>query len=143
VTGELVLYLLAAHLVGDFLLQTRWQAVGKFGWTPEAIWLRGKHVFVYGACFVIALVPAADHLGNLAFLASLMLLHFLTDSRRFTSTVGDWIAWNLMWAPREPSGYRPDPRVRPLPPNPWPSLPLAIDQTLHIVQIAVLAGLFL
>jgi hypothetical protein len=142
----LALYLLAAHLVGDFLLQTRWQAIGKFGWTPEAVWLRGKHVATYGWCFAVALIVAGEaDAGAVWFLAALLALHFLTDGHRFERTPGEATVWAMLSRERRreewPEGHAP--RSFQMPPNPWPALPLAIDQTLHVVQIAVLAGLFL
>lgn len=125
----LALFLLAAHLVGDYLLQTRWQALHKFGWTGKAIEHRARHCTTYVLAFApVAVVANPDHAGD--FLALLWILHFLTDAQRFTTGFGE-----ALWT-----------RVRrrePLPPNPWPMLPLAIDQTLHVLQIAVLAGVFL
>jgi hypothetical protein len=181
----LPLYLLASHLVGDFVFQTRWQADGKFGWEPDAVALRSAHVVAYGAAFLPIVLwrcfsgPPWWHAP--AFFAFLILLHWLTDSRRFQSTVGDYVGWRLR--PERPTradlagawetvrecevtyygvrgGDVHDARARwdaafgnfnalraaraaVPPPNPWPTLPLAIDQTLHVVQIAVLAGLFL
>jgi hypothetical protein len=38
------LYLIAAHMVGDFVLQTRWQAVGKFGSGLHARALRTRQL---------------------------------------------------------------------------------------------------
>lgn len=150
----LPLYLLAAHLVGDFVFQTRWQANGKFGWTEEAVALRVVHVFFYAVAFLPIIlwrcwdstIPAWH---PTAFFVGLVVLHFLTDSRRFTSTFGDWVAWNIGGAgpPAEKRGIHAAMGAPldefDLPPNPWPSVGLAIDQTLHVVQVAVLAGLFL
>jgi hypothetical protein len=166
----IALYLIAAHLVGDFVLQTRWQAAGKF--TDRR--LRLRHVTAYCVPFVAVLlvIPALDgtwldeHRGifypanpgrvpqKLAFLALLFVLHYATDSRRFRSTLGDVVAWVWM----TPSGtdpatvdalalqpmavYRTEVPNSP-PPNPWPPVPILIDQTLHICQIAILGALFL
>jgi hypothetical protein len=156
----LPLALLASHLVGDFVFQTRWQAAGKFGWTAAAARLRIAHVATYMAAFVPVWVWGVYHASHvraaLLFLPALGLLHFLTDSRRFLSTLGDVIAWrgfdsihreiearNYYGLMRGPESARrlPDGWYRFPPPNPWPTIPLAIDQTLHVVQLAALGWL--
>lgn len=72
------------------------------------------HVAVYTACFVPAVVAAHSSLWrDGAFLAALAVAHFATDSKRWRTS------------------------------NPWPAMPILQDQSLHAVQIAVLAGLFL
>lgn len=147
----LPIYLLASHLVGDFVFQTRWQAAGKF--TDRD--LRARHVAVYCAAFVPVTLAYAHfhHVGRaepaIAFLLWLGILHYATDSRRFTSTVGDWVAWRLKYGRGPVAGTLKNPgeSERPiyvrLQPNPWPPISLMIDQTLHVCQIALLAGLFL
>lgn len=129
----LVLYLLAAHLIGDYLIQTRWQSVGKFGWTREAIGFRTRHVLGY----LLPFTPVAFAYGNAleatGFLAWLGVVHWYTDAQRIVVTPGEWLWWRVVAANKKAK----------LEPNPWPSLPLAIDQTLHVIQIAVLGGWFL
>lgn len=156
----IALYLLAAHLVGDFLLQNRWQAVGKL--TDR--WLRVQHVIGYliPFCGLVAYVHPALWRAA-AFLGALAVVHYLTDSRRFYSTLGDVIQWRLdhltdpvalkrEWLEyvvgrAESAGLRAvdvsDEAVKWPTPNPWPATPLMIDQTLHIVQLAILGGLLL
>lgn len=156
-------YLFAAHMIGDFILQNRRQATLKF--TDPVV--RGCHVFTYTWPFIpIAIVYSSSWWMAAIFMVALAELHFLTDSRRFLSTLGDVIAWRyfplrwndeggytrdewrkLIWHQRLHSGdsavtEMPD-TMRWPPPNEWPSMPILIDQTLHIVQIAVLAGIFL
>ena len=159
----IALYLLAAHLLGDFVLQDRWEATGKFGLkSAEAFNLRARHVVKYLLPFVPIVVwrsPGATDAG--AFCALLFLLHFATDARRYRSTLGDTIQWyydyrvnpeavTQEWMQHtitqaeligRPASTRIDPR-RPTP-NPWPPISLMIDQTLHICQLALVAGLFL
>lgn len=150
----IALYLIAAHLTGDFLLQTRWQAVGKFGWTAKACDLRTRHVLAYSLPFMPVAAAYAHGPAELAaFMLLLYALHWLTDSRRFTSTLGDVLAWHGVVGPgdeermavvRDPDTSDEDLRdVMRLEPNPWAPLPILIDQSLHVVQVAVLAGLFL
>lgn len=73
----------------------------------------------------------------------LFALHLFTDSRRFRSTLGDVIAWRYGPGRHErsdPEGFA-DWKLRPLGPNPWEPLPILIDQTLHVVQLAALGWL--
>lgn len=130
----IALWLLGSHLVGDFLLQTRWQSAGKFGWSPRAMRLRNTHCFTYTLAFLPATLYAGPGWGATGFLVCLYVLHYLTDAQRFERTPGEMVAW---WAGAN------DGSVVDLERNPWPGLPLAIDQTLHVVQLAVLGALFL
>jgi Protein of unknown function (DUF3307) len=164
----IALYLIAAHMVGDFLLQNRWQAAYKLG----DRWYRLEHVIGYCLPFIpIVALYARGWWQAGAFMAALAVLHFLTDSRRYLSTLGDVAEWTIERR-RDPDGttevwvdylYGPDAdtsaftteqrlekarnlNVRVLrlpPPNPWGSAPLMIDQTLHVCQLALLGGLFL
>lgn len=156
-------WLLLAHLVGDYLLQTRWQAAGKFGWTKRAMILRATHCWSYGTPFILLAYVYADGWWSFAFWNLLIVGHFFTDAQRFTSTPGDWIAWRWFLSPAERADAyerverfnnegdvtltsRPADDVErklKLKPNPWPSIPLAIDQTLHLAQILILAQVFL
>ncbi len=164
----LVLWLIAAHLTGDFVLQTRWQAALKFSDWRE----RFVHCSTYMLCFVPVMVgyEQGNPAGGSAFLVALLILHFATDSHRFRSTLGDCVSWYLDYrkAPEalmverveelvereglasptvetvERLRMRP-PRIDPRwpSPNPWQPTGLMIDQTLHVIQIAALATLFL
>lgn len=154
----IALYLLASHLFGDFVLQSRFQAVGKL--TDRAA--RTGHVLTYTAAFVpVAVVEAPCAWRAAAFLAGLFALHWLTDSRRFRSTLGDVSAWRIgspgygarddgwrrrVWEERanDPDSDVDEPEsVWWPPPNEWPAMPLLIDQTLHVCQLALLGGLLL
>lgn len=156
----LPLYLIAAHLVGDFLLQTRWQAATKI----NDGWARFRHV----AAYTVPFIPLAAVYGGggpfgltgweaaPVFLASLFVLHLLTDSARFYSTLGDMIGWRFRpmdvrradWGHSEAFKMLPPDLARDVvrrspPPNLWEPIPIIVDQTLHACQIALLAGLFL
>lgn len=163
----IALYLIASHLVGDFIFQTRWQAAGKF--TDARA--RGLHALTYTLAFVPVAFASAGWPDALQFLAGIFIWHAITDSRRFRSTLGDVVQWKLdyrrdpetcaaLWLEDEVSrvlasgpespGWIGETRAMVAkmdtswpPPNPWPACGLMIDQTLHIVQIAVLAGIFL
>lgn len=155
----IALYLLAAHMVGDYILQSRHQATLKL--TDRLV--RAGHVFTYSLCFVpIAFVYASPGRA-VGFLVWLFVLHFATDSRRFRSTLGDVIAWRIgpvgmtvkpkdlwrrdIWLGRldmpESDVTEMPSTMRWPPPNEWAPMSILIDQTLHVVQLAVLAGLFL
>ncbi len=127
--ANIVLLLLAAHMVGDFIAQTGWMASNKFvtkrryfdaaGIFREtstywfSAWARTVHVLCYTACFVpVMLATSLEWRHQAGFLLLLFALHWITDCRR--------------WA----SGEQ------------WPPKPILVDQTLHLVQIAVLAWCF-
>lgn len=147
----LPLYLLAAHMVGDFVFQTRWQALQKL----RSVRLRMQHVAFYTVPFYVVLAVDWPGVPRAAgFLLALIALHFATDSVRFLSTLGDVIAWRfktmpekqaawLDYAQADPIGHYNHSNEMSMPPNPWPAMSLMIDQSLHVVQLAVLGGIFL
>jgi hypothetical protein len=78
---------LVAHMVGDYLLQTDWQARNKRGGLSGGIAFRAlaMHVTTYTAAFVPALVWIADELdvGWAVLTAALIFLpHFVIDDGR-------------------------------------------------------------
>lgn len=103
------LWLLAAHMVGDFITQNQWMADNKLR-CPR---VRAFHVTVYTLGFVpVVIFATSDWRRAVGFLLFLWAAHFVTDSRR--------------WA----SGEK------------WPAKPLMVDQTIHIVTLAVLGSGF-
>ena len=97
--------LIAAHLVGDFVLQTEYMAVNKL----HNVNVRVYHVTVYCLPFLIWFIFERIPLWEIVqFVLLLWVLHFIVDSRR--------------WA----SGEK------------WPPKPILIDQSLHIVSLAIL-----
>lgn len=145
----LPLYLLAAHLFGDYLLQNRWMARRKL---DSRRW-RTYHVTVYTLPFLpIVALYAHTWTRGVLFVVLLFVLHWLTDSRQFRSTFGDFIHWHLVVKPeqrrkewRHSNGGTDasEAIVGRLPPNTWPLVSSAVDQTLHVIQLAVLGGIFL
>ena len=149
----IALYLLACHLVGDFVLQTRWQVVNKL--TDGRA--RFEHCAGYAAPFVVlALVVGHGPLQFYGFPAAVFIVHFATDSRRFYSGLVEHVAYRLSLAERQQTMWReylaaldgptqpiPADYAQRMPPNPWPTLPLMIDQTLLVCQLALLGGLML
>lgn len=143
----IALYLLAAHFVGDYALQTRWQAARKF--TDAGF--RTRHVLAYCLPFVpIAFYAAPTWRSAVGFLAGLYVLHFLTDTRRAQSTLGDVVGWWFRTPAQRLQEWQDAPRYETLgrtsdslPPNPWTPIGILIDQTLHLCQLALLGGLLL
>lgn len=130
------LTLLACHMLGDFVIQNRWMTPAKF--TSRRA--RTIHVATYCLPFVpvAAVFGTWDRPSNssgFAFLAGLFVLHWLTDSRRFQSNLGDVVQWWIT-EHRLPRRHRIA-----CEPNPWDALPILIDQSLHLAQLAALGWL--
>lgn len=76
------LTLLAAHMVGDYILQTHHQAIHKL--TSPLV--RAAHVTTYTLCFIPSAWLAGLSLSMAAlFLALVWVTHFIVDSRRWAS----------------------------------------------------------
>jgi len=142
----IALWLLAGHMVGDFILANRWQSAAKF----DSALARTRHVLGYCVPFVpIFLAYAPSWWRAVAGLAALFVLHWLTDCHRFRSTLGDVVGWRFLPPEQrategDPYGFRAeDGRGPALPPNPWEPIALFIDQGLHVLQLAVVGTLFL
>ena len=79
-----------SHLAGDYLLQTEWQALNKYGGLggagdPRAL---GSHVVMYGLAFVPALVWLGSEIGAGAAIgigALVVLPHLIQDDGRLLS----------------------------------------------------------
>lgn len=72
--------LLAAHFIGDFVIQTNEQATQKLT-SPR---VRAVHVTTYHVPFLVAGLATRTHYGRLAaFLALSWVAHFATDSLRW------------------------------------------------------------
>ena len=76
--------LIAAHMVGDYLLQTDAMARGKrHNWR-----IRALHVSLYVVPFLLLLLTYPIRPDRMAeFLALLWVTHFVTDSRQWASGV--------------------------------------------------------
>lgn len=80
--------LVVSHLVGDFLLQTDWQAANKReGLGPDRISRRAlsAHVLTYTACFLPALVwigIETDAIWAIVVGAAIAIPHLIQDDRR-------------------------------------------------------------
>jgi hypothetical protein len=165
VNTVVALYLIAAHLVGDFIVQDRWRATLKFTDT-SALWV---HSFWYTlSVAVAAMLSGTDAWKYAAFVFAVFTSHLVIDSRRYRSTFGDVVQWRLgarrdpqdaiaawgdyliqqdgLHAEHENTRLTGRDSIDPLrwpPPNPWPPTVIMIDQTLHLTVLAVLGGLLL
>jgi hypothetical protein len=84
--AEIFEVFVVSHLVGDFLLQTQWQAVNKYGGLGGGGKTRAlcMHVLVYTLCFVPALVWLAGSLGawTIGVAALIAVPHLVQDDGR-------------------------------------------------------------
>ena len=119
---------LVAHLAGDFLLQTEWQALGKHGGAGAVrhhYRALAMHIAVYAAAFapVLAWLAAAGMGSSVLLVAVLVALpHAVLDDGR---CVAYWMR-----------------NVKHTEPRPGPLL-MAVDQSAHVVMLfatAILAG---
>ena len=90
---EIFAVLLVSHAVGDFLLQTDWQATHKregLGSDPERRRALVSHTITYSLCFAPALAWLAGDLGaggTAALAAGVFLPHLVQDDGRLLSVV--------------------------------------------------------
>ena len=115
---------LVSHLVGDYLLQTDWQARHKhrgLGGDPVARRALVSHVLTYTLAFAQALVwIAGDHgTGTLAIAVAVAVPHLLQDDGRCVAAYMR--------------------RVKRCDVDAVPMVGAAVDQTLHVVALFALA----
>jgi len=79
------LYLLTAHLVGDFPLQPDWMAAQK----AESPVVRAVHVLTYSVPF-LPLLALTDGVTALTFVVSSAIVHYGIDSRRWVEPKDHW-----------------------------------------------------
>ena len=122
---EVFAVLLVSHLVGDYLLQTDWQAVHKRGGLgPDPVSRRAllSHVATYTLAFVPALIWLAGDLSALAIVgvaAGIALPHMVQDDGRLLAIYVK--------------------RVKGCDIVAFPLVGAAVDQTMHIVALFGLA----
>jgi hypothetical protein len=123
--AAVLLALIASHLVGDFLVQTEWQAVNKRGGLLDAGSRRAliAHVIAYTAAFVPALVWIGFRTSPgraVAVGAVVAIPHLLVDDGHFVR----------LWL--RTVKRAPDPSV---------ALMVSVDQTFHFVCLVGAAAL--
>ena len=120
---EIFVVFAVSHLFGDFVLQTEWQAQNKKGGLtdPRARAALLSHVATYTLAFVPAFIWLADSLGAgvLGVAALVAGPHLVQDDGRFVD--------RYMVVAKHT-----DPRAH-------PGLTLAVDQTIHLVVLFLVA----
>ncbi len=121
---EVFAVFIVSHLVGDFALQTEWQAThkrGGLGRIPTARRALLAHVSIYTLAFVPSLIWLADEIGALVVVlaALLFVTHAIQDDGRLLD------------------GYLR--RVKHTEPLKHPVVTMALDQTLHVLLLFGLA----
>jgi hypothetical protein len=117
---EVFALLLVSHLVGDFLLQTEWQARNKpggVGRNPEARRALLSHIAVYSLSLLPVLVWLGSEIGPAALGVGALVVvpHLLQDDGR-----------PVFWFIRH---------VKRVPGRPSDLLLLAVDQSAHVVAL--------
>jgi hypothetical protein len=116
---EVFAVFLVSHLVGDYLLQTDWQAVHKHrGLGPDPVSRRAlvSHVATYTLAFVPALIWLG---GSLSRAAGIAIPHLVQDDGRLLALYVS--------------------RVKGCDIAAFPLVGAAVDQTMHIVALFALA----
>jgi hypothetical protein len=122
---EVFALFVVSHLVGDYLLQTEWQATNKHGGLgrdPEKRRALMAHVLTYTLAYVPAFVWLADELSALALagvVAGVALPHLVQDDGRL-------IARYMAVVKKSDTHANP-------------SLTIAVDQSFHVVTLLLLA----
>jgi Protein of unknown function (DUF3307) len=121
---EIFAAFVVSHLVGDYLVQTDWQARNKrLGLAGDPIRRRAlvSHVFMYTLCFVPVLIAMSDDLGaGVVWVAALIFVpHLIQDDGRLLS----WFIFTVKGATEESAReiYTP------------------VDQSFHILALFGLA----
>ncbi|MBO9534029.1 MAG: DUF3307 domain-containing protein [Solirubrobacteraceae bacterium] len=127
--AELFIVLIAGHLVGDFILQTEWQAVYKSGGLSgdrtraRALW---THVAWYSLSMLPALIWIAQSAGGVAAALGAFVViavpHAIQDDRRLLAAYAR--------------------RVKHMDPDAEPLVMLGLDQSFHTVALLLTALAF-
>jgi len=124
---EVFAVFVVSHLVGDFGLQTEWQALNKkggLGADPEARRALLSHIATYTLAYVPALIWLAGDIGAGAALATAALIavpHLIQDDGRL---IRAYVR-----------------RVKGTDPLAKPGVTMMVDQTFHLVALLLLAFL--
>jgi hypothetical protein len=120
---EVFIVFVMSHLVGDYLLQTNWQALHKRGglaWRDrDARRALFTHVTIYTLCFVPGLVVAELGVELVWVIPAIFLPHLIQDDGRLLQA------------------YMKE--VKRLDPKENLAVSIAVDQTFHLLALLVLA----
>ena len=120
---EVFVVFVVSHLIGDFVLQTEWQARHKHGGLrdPTARRALTYHVFSYTLAFVPALIWLGDSLG-----AGVIWLAALIAGPHFVQDEGSLLDMFML-------------RVKGADPQEHKPLTLLVDQTFHLTVLFLTA----
>jgi len=114
--AEIFLYLLGAHLIGDWIIQTSWMATEKSkSILPLLAHVFTYHIFVFGALYL----AGVDLITNLWATLFLAATHAVLDNRRFEF----WWIWAV-------KGVKEEVPI-------W--LLLGVDQAFHLILILIVS----
>jgi hypothetical protein len=121
---EIFTVFIVSHLVGDFLLQTDWQAQNKPGGLgPDPVRRRAlfSHIASYGLAYVPAFIWLASDIGAWVVVAALAVLlpHLVQDDGRLLKSYMRSVKHTVA--------------------TPTDFIYIAVDQTLHFVALFALA----
>jgi hypothetical protein len=120
---EVFIAFVVSHLVGDYLLQTDWQALHKRGGLArgagDARRALFTHVSVYTLCFVPALIVSDLGWELLWVIPAIFLPHLIQDDGRLLHTYMK--------------------RVKRLDPKENLAVSIAVDQTFHLLALLAVA----
>jgi Protein of unknown function (DUF3307) len=121
---EIFVVFVVSHLVGDFLLQTDWQAQNKHGGLgPDPVRRRAllSHIATYGLAFVPAFAWLASDIGGWVVVVALavVLPHLVQDDGRLLRSYMRAVKRSLA----APADF----------------VYIAVDQTLHVVALFAVA----
>lgn len=125
-------WMVIAHLVGDYMVQSDWMAVEKTKKSAAAL----AHVVLYT-------LPFLAITRSTAALAFILGTHFVIDRwrlARYVCWAKNWLApsgWNKPWAECQATGYTPD---KPAWMAVW--LLIVVDNTMHVICNAVASTYF-
>ncbi|MBD7906742.1 DUF3307 domain-containing protein [Sporosarcina gallistercoris] len=110
-------YLIVGHLIGDYLLQTRWMAAGKATkWAPLI-----THCFIYTSVVSVAFLMNSGMIPISA-VVLIFVSHVILDRRRFVA----WWAKTIMGLKDEEPAW----------------LLIIADQIFHIIVLALIAHIW-
>jgi len=123
--AEVFAVFVVSHLVGDFALQTDWQAVHKHGGLAAGNAVGRRALLSHGLSYTLAFVPCLVWLAGghgwstAAIMAAITIPHVLQDDGRLL------VQYML--------------RVKGCDPQTFPTVALGLDQTLHLTALLLLA----
>lgn len=123
--NEIFVAFAVSHLVGDFVLQTNWQALNKHGGLRQGNAIARRALLQHAGSYTLAFVPSLIWLSSelswqvLAVAAGIAIPHVLQDDGRLLAAYMR--------------------RVKGVKTGDLPIVALGVDQTVHLVALLLLA----